>query len=61
MGFAEDQFYEVLGRTAPGMPDLLKVFVEKASALGVYAEFLGGLNLKHPLAERQSAKYGNST
>jgi hypothetical protein len=47
MTFGEDEFYEVLGQNAPGMPDLLKGFVDKATALDLYAEFLGGLNLKH--------------
>jgi len=31
----------VLGQNTPGMPDLLKCFVEKATALGVYCEFIG--------------------
>jgi hypothetical protein len=47
MSFGEDEFYDVLGQNAPGMPDLLRAFVEKAAALGVYPEVLGGLNLKH--------------
>jgi hypothetical protein len=47
MSFGEDEFYHVLGQNAPGMPDLLKAFVDKAAALDVYAEVLGGLNLKH--------------
>jgi len=45
--FGEDEFYDVLGQNAPGMSDLLKGFVDKAAALGVYVEVLGGLNLKH--------------
>ncbi|HTP36015.1 MAG TPA: hypothetical protein VMJ75_27760, partial [Candidatus Acidoferrales bacterium] len=47
MSFGEDEFYDVLGQNAPGMADLLKAFVDKAAALDVYAEVLGGLNLKH--------------
>ena len=47
MSFGEDEFYDLLGQNAPGMPDLLKSFVDKAATLDVYAEILGGLNLKH--------------
>jgi hypothetical protein len=47
MSFGEDEFYEILERNAPGLPDLLKAFVDKSASLGIYAEVLGGLNLKH--------------
>jgi len=47
MTFGEDEFYEILGRSAPGLPDLLKSFVDRAASLGIYVEVLGGLNLKH--------------
>jgi hypothetical protein len=47
MTFGEEEFYEILGRSVPGLPDLLKTFVDKAATLGIYAEVLGGLNLKH--------------
>jgi hypothetical protein len=50
---AEDEFYEVLGQKYPGLPDVLRSFLAKAEAFGVYADFQGALNLKH------AAKTGN--
>jgi hypothetical protein len=47
MGIGEDEFFELLAQKDPGMPDVLKAFLTKADAFGVYADFQGGLNLKH--------------
>jgi len=47
MSTTEDEFFEVLGQKYPGLPDALKSFLAKAEAFGVYADFQGGLNLKH--------------
>jgi len=53
MSTTEDEFFEVLGQRCPGLPEALKLFLAKAEAFGVYADFQGGLNLKH------AAKTGN--
>jgi len=47
MGITEDAFFEALRLNNPCLPDLLKSFLAKAESIGVYAEFQGGLNLKH--------------
>jgi hypothetical protein len=47
MGIGEDEFFELLGQKDPGLPEILKDFLAKAEAFGVYADLLGGLNLKH--------------
>jgi hypothetical protein len=47
MGIAEDQFYELLGQREPGMPEILKTFLAKAEAFGVYTDLQGGMSLKH--------------
>ena len=47
MGIGEDEFFEQLGQKDTGMPEILKAFLAKAEAFGVYADLLGGLNLKH--------------
>jgi hypothetical protein len=47
MGIGEDEFFELLGQRDPGLPDVLKAFLAKAEAFGVYADLQGGLNLKH--------------
>jgi hypothetical protein len=47
MSVGEDEFFETLGQKYPVLPKLLKDFLGKAEALGVYPELLGGLNHKH--------------
>lgn len=47
MGIGEDEFFELLGQKDTGLPEVLKVFLAKAEAFGVYADLQGGLNLKH--------------
>ena len=47
MSIGEDEFFELLGQQGPLLPSLLKGFLAKAEALGVYVERQGGLNLKH--------------
>jgi hypothetical protein len=46
-GVSEDEFFEVLGQSNPGLPTALKAFLAKADQLGVYTEVKGGLSLKH--------------
>ena len=48
ISIGEDEFFELLGQRNPGLPELLKTFLAKAAAFGVYADRQGGLNLKHP-------------
>jgi hypothetical protein len=47
MGIGEDEFFELLEQRDPRFPELLKSFLAKAEAFGVYADLQGGLNLKH--------------
>lgn len=49
-GIGEDAFYEQLEQNAPGMSALLKAFLAKAGALGLFPDLQRGLNLKHPSA-----------
>src|SRR5207237_1706418 len=46
-GIGEDEFFELLGQRDPILPSLLKTFLTKADALGIYADRQSGLNLKH--------------
>ncbi|PCJ61499.1 MAG: hypothetical protein COA65_00625 [Rhodospirillaceae bacterium] len=43
---SSEQFYEAMKERASGLPESLKAFVDKLSALGVYPEFQRSLNLK---------------
>jgi hypothetical protein len=47
MGIGEDEFFEFLGQKDPSLPEILKAFLAKAEAFGVYADIQNGLNLKH--------------
>lgn len=47
IGIGEDEFYELLDQRDPGASALLKAFLTKAEALGIYADRRSGLNLKH--------------
>jgi hypothetical protein len=47
MGIGEDEFFELLGQRETHLPEVLKAFLAKGEALGVYADMQGGLNLKH--------------
>ncbi len=51
ISIGEDEFFELLGKKEPAIPDVLRTFLAKADALGVYASFQGGLNLKHAAPE----------
>lgn len=51
ISIGEDEFFELLGKKDPAMPDALRAFLTKAETLGVYSDFQGGLNLKHAAAE----------
>jgi hypothetical protein len=53
MSIGEDEFFELLGKKDTAMPDCLRAFLTKADAVGVYAAFQGGLNLKHAAPEGQ--------
>jgi hypothetical protein len=53
MSISEDEFYELLGKKYPAMPDILRAFLAKADGLGVYPRLQGGLNLKHAAPEGQ--------
>ncbi|MGH9627557.1 MAG: hypothetical protein ACRD7E_04320, partial [Bryobacteraceae bacterium] len=53
MSIGEDEFFETVGQRYPKLPEALKSFLLKAEAFGIYAELMGGLNLKYP------AKTGN--
>jgi hypothetical protein len=47
MGIDEDEFFELLGQRDTRLPEVLKTFLAKAEAFGVYADMQSGLNLKH--------------
>lgn len=46
-GIGEDEFFELLSQRNPELPALLKSFLARADALGVYVDRQSGLNLKH--------------
>lgn len=58
MGLSEDEFYELLDRSEPGMAALLKDFLVRAEAHGIYPEVLGALNLKHSSPRGQPLNLG---
>ena len=47
ISLGEDEFFEQLARRDPRFPELLKSFLVRAGAIGVYTDLQGGLNLKH--------------
>ena len=58
VSIGEDEFYELLAQRNPAWPGLLKEFLEKAEAIGIYAERKGGLNIKHASPEGQPLNLG---
>ena len=46
MGISEDEFFEQLGQRYPLLSEVLKSFLNKAEAFGVYADMQAGLSLK---------------
>jgi hypothetical protein len=61
MSLGEDQFYELLDQHEPGMAALLKDFLARAEAHGIYPEILGGLNLKHSSPSGKPLNLGTVT
>jgi hypothetical protein len=59
MGIGEDEFFELLGQKDPGLPEILKAFLAKADALGVYVELQGGLSIKHASPTGQPLNMGS--
>lgn len=59
ISIGEDEFFELLAERQSTYPQLLKTFLAKAEALGVYVERRGGLNLKHSSPEGQPLNMGN--
>ena len=57
-GIGEDEFFEILGQRDPSLPQLLKTFLTKVDALGVYPDRQGGLNLKHELPDGRPLNLG---
>ena len=47
IGLNEDEYFELLGNKNPDWPNLVRSFMAKAEALGIYPDVQGGLNLKH--------------
>ena len=58
MGIDEDDFFELLGQKDPGWPEVLKSFLTRAEAFGVYADLQGGLNLRHALPSGKPLNMG---
>ena len=58
VSIGEDEFYELLAQRDPSWPILLKDFLEKAEAIGVYPERKGGLSIKHASPEGQPLNLG---
>jgi hypothetical protein len=58
ISLGEDEFFELLGQRDANLPAVLRNFLAKADALSVYAEFKGGLNLKHVSPEGQPLNLG---
>jgi hypothetical protein len=61
MSMAEDEFYEALGQRQPELPSALKSFLAKAEAFGGYADYQGGLNLKHAAIRGNPLNMGTIT
>lgn len=61
MTIGEDEFYEALAAKEPMMPNLLKMFLNEADKIGVYAERQSGLSLKHTAPEGQPLNMGTIT
>jgi hypothetical protein len=59
IGIGEDDFYDFLEQRAPGGPTLLKSFLAKAEALGVYVDRQAGLNLKHAAPQGNALNLGS--
>jgi len=57
-GIGEDQFFDLLRQMDPGLPVLLKSFLAKLEERGVYADFQGGLNLKHAAPSGKALNVG---
>jgi hypothetical protein len=53
ISIGEDEFFELLGKKDVAMPDVLRAFLAKSEALGVYAAFKRGLNLRAAAPEGQ--------
>ena len=58
VGLGEDEFYEVLDQSRPGLARLLREFLARAAAHGVYPDVQRGLNLKHPSPTGQPLNLG---
>jgi hypothetical protein len=58
ISLSEDEFYERLDQSKPGLAALLKDFLARAEAHGIYPEVLGGLNLKHSSPSGQPFNLG---
>ncbi|MEG9524395.1 MAG: hypothetical protein MIL41_01215 [Hyphomicrobiales bacterium] len=58
VGLGEDEFYEVLDQNRPGLARLLREFLARAAAHGVYPDIQRGLNLKHPSPAGQPLNLG---
>ncbi len=48
VGIGADEFFEILDQQQPGAAHMLQGFLARADAHGLYPDFQGGLNLKHP-------------
>ena len=53
-----EQFFEAMGERDTKLPDLLKVFIGKLSALGVYPEFKRSLNFKWDTPSSKTVNLG---
>jgi hypothetical protein len=58
IGLSEDEFYERLDQSEPGMAAVLKDFLARAEAHGVYPEVAGALSLKHSSPSGQPFNLG---
>jgi len=61
IGIGEDEFYDFLEKSSPGMPRFLREFLERAAELGIEPDVQGGLNLKYPKMPRRALNLGTVT
>jgi hypothetical protein len=58
MSIGEDEFFEMLGQKDTALPELLKAFLVKAEAFGVYTDLQGAMSLKHASPTGQPLNMG---
>lgn len=57
-GITEDEFFDTLRQRDPALPALLRSFLAKADAIGIYPDVQGGMNLKHEAPQGRPLNLG---